>query len=158
MSGGEQADPDLILGRVGFDPDQCVLTRRQAEVLALRERDLSQREIAEMLGTSRANISSIEASARRNVEKARETTEIVDALQAPVHVHIPAGTDLFDVPEEIYETGDAADTKVAATSAEVIRTIREAAPDSIEGGRVNEPLTIVVASDGAITVLSTTDA
>ena len=64
----EGIDPEAVLTRVGFDPETNVLTRRQAEVLALRERGLKQADIADYLGTSRANVSSVEASAREDDE------------------------------------------------------------------------------------------
>src|SRR6056297_1510835 len=93
---------DDILSQTRFDPATSVLTRRQAAVLALRERGLKQRAIAERLDTSRANVAGIEASARANVERARETVAFVDALEAPVRVIVPAGTDLYDVPQRVY--------------------------------------------------------
>ncbi|MFQ3284468.1 MAG: Tfx family DNA-binding protein, partial [Natronomonas sp.] len=86
---------DEMLDRVGFDEETNVLTRRQAEVLSLRERDVSQAEIAESLGTSRANVSSVESSARENVAKARETVAFANALTAPVQLTIEAGEDLY---------------------------------------------------------------
>ena len=55
---GEVPDPDELLARFGFDPESHVLTQRQAEVLVLREQGLRQSTIAELLGTSRANVSS----------------------------------------------------------------------------------------------------
>ena len=66
----EVPDPDVLLEQAGFDAERSVLTRRQAEVLALRERGVRQASIADLLGTSRANVSSVESSARENVEKA----------------------------------------------------------------------------------------
>lgn len=146
------ADVDAILEQAGFDAERSVLTRRQAEVLALRERDVSQQEIAELLGTSRANISSVEASARRNVEKAAETVAVAAALRAPVRVQIPSGTDLYDVPDLVYAACDDAGTKVAHASAELLRRIREQCDEAITAHEVVEPLTVGVSADGAITV------
>ena len=149
-------DVKEFLETIGFDPDECVLTRRQAEVLALRERDVPQREIAERLGTSRANVSSIEASARRNVEKARETVAIADAMAAPVQIQIDAGTDLFEVPEIVYAACDDVDTKVTHTSAALIRRIRQEVPHTLKDQRVTKPIVIGVSNDGTITVQRTT--
>lgn len=143
---------DEILEQAGFDPEECVLTRRQAEVLALRERDFSQRSIATALGTSRANISSIEASARRNVRKARETVGVAEALRPPVRVPIAPGTDLYDVPEIVYASCDDADTKVAHVSAELVRRVRRQADTAVEEQSVVEPISVVVAPDGSISV------
>ena len=78
-------DPEELLSQAGFDADESVLTRRQAEVLALRERGVRQSVIADRLGTSRANVSSVEASARENVAKARETVSFAEARAGPHH-------------------------------------------------------------------------
>ena len=94
-------DVDGLLDRAGFDADESVLTRRQAEVLALRERGVAQADIAEKLGTSRANVSSVESSARENIANARETVAFAEALSAPVRVTVEAGTDLYDVPNMV---------------------------------------------------------
>ena len=104
----EDVDAAELLERVGFDADESVLTERQAEVLAFRERGLRQADIAERLGTSRANVSSVEASARDNVERAKETVAFAEALSSPVRVEIPAGTDLYDAPQRVYDACDEA--------------------------------------------------
>ncbi len=143
---------DDLLDRLGFDPERSVLTRRQAEVLALREHGHSQREIATHLGTSRANISSIEASARRNVENARETISLVDTLSAPVHISIAVGTDLFDVPSIVYDRCDEADTKVAASSAEVLREVRAADVRINDDETLAEVIAITVSRDGSLSI------
>lgn len=148
----EEIDVDAVLDAVGFDPDQSVLTRRQAEVLALRERGVPQREIAERLGTSRANVSSIEASARRNVEKARDTVAVAESLAAPVRVPIAAGTDLFEVPDAVYSACDDIGTKVTHTSAAVVRHVRDETPDAVDEHTVVTPIVIGVGPDGTITV------
>ncbi len=145
-------DADALLSAVGFDEDDSVLTRRQAEVLALRERDVPQAAIAEELGTSRANVSSIEASARENVRRARETVAFAAALQAPVRVSVEPGTDLFDVPSRIYDACDEAGVKVAVSSSELLKRVREVADDAVEGDRVVAPLLVGVAADGSVQV------
>src|SRR6056297_2570265 len=104
---GESVDRGLLdevealLDEIGFDPERSVLTRRQAQVLVLREQGESQAAIADAIGSSRANVSSIEASGRENVERSRETVAFADALHAPVRVNIDTGTDLYDVPQQV---------------------------------------------------------
>ncbi|PSP79200.1 RNA polymerase subunit sigma-70 [Halobacteriales archaeon QS_1_68_20] len=148
----DDSDADALLSAVGFDGDDSVLTRRQAEVLALRERDVPQAAIAEELGTSRANVSSVEASARENVRRARETVAFAAALEAPVRARIEPGSDLFDVPSTVYEACDDAGVKVAVSSSELLRRVRETAPDAIQGDRVVEPLLVGVAADGSVQI------
>ena len=145
-------DVDEALSAVGFDPDESVLTRRQAEVLVLRERGIRQSQIASMLGTSRANVSSVESSARRNVEKARETVAFAEALTAPVQVPVSEGTDLYDVPKQVYDACDEAGVKVNRTAPELMKAVSDAAGDAIQGREVRESLLVGVGTDGRVQV------
>ena len=145
-------DSEELLERVGFDEDASVLTRRQAEVLALREEGISQADIAESLGTSRANVSSVESSARENVAKARETVAFAEALSAPVRVTVEAGTDLYDVPNMVYSACDEAGVKVNRTAPEVMRLVGDAAGDAVHGREVRRDITVSVTSDGTVRV------
>jgi Tfx family DNA-binding protein len=147
-------DADEMLERVGFDEETNVLTHRQAEVLALRERDVPQAEIAESLGTSRANVSSVESSARENVAKARETVAFADALTAPVRLTIEAGEDLYEVPNRVYSACDDADVKVSRTAPELMKLIGDAAGDAVQGRAVQRDITVTVTNDGRVTVRS----
>lgn len=149
---GDPGAVDAILDRTGFDADDSVLTRRQAQVLALRERGLAQADIADRLGTSRANVSSVEASARKNVRKARETVAFAEALQAPVRLTVAAGTDLYDVPEMVYAACDDADLKVDRTAPELMKEISQNAGDCIRGREVHEDLLVGVTRDSSIRV------
>ncbi|MFC6905609.1 Tfx family DNA-binding protein [Halalkalicoccus tibetensis] len=152
MSEPTDYDVDALLDQVGFDPERNVLTRRQAEVLALRERDVPQAAIAERLGTSRANVSSIEASARTNVEKARETIAFAEALNAPVRIEVAAGTDLYDVPSRVYAACDDAEVKVNQTAPELMKSVSDAAGDAISGREVKRDLLVGVTMDGIVRV------
>ncbi len=147
-------DADELLERTGFDADESVLTRRQAEVLVLREADVPQADIAEELGTSRANVSSVEASARENVTKARETVEFVEVLSAPVQLTVEGGTDLYDVPSQVYSACDNADVKVSRTAPELMKLIGDAAGDAVHGRAVQRDITITVTGDGGVRVRS----
>ena len=148
----EVPDPDALLEQAGFDAERSVLTRRQAEVLALRERGVRQAAIADLLGTSRANVSSVESSARENVEKARETVAFAEALSAPVRVDLETGTDLYDVPKLVYDACDEAGVKVNHTAPELMKSVSDAAGDAVHGREIREPLLVGVTSDGTVRV------
>jgi Tfx family DNA-binding protein len=148
----EVPDVDAILDRAGFDASESVLTRRQAEVLALRERGIPQADIAEVLGTSRANVSKVEASARDNVSKARETVAFAETLQAPVQVTIEPGTDLYEVPDLVYEGCDDAGVKVPYSAPEVMKMVSDAAGDAIAGREVRQHVLVGITSDGTMRV------
>lgn len=145
-------DAEELLARTGFDPATSVLTERQAEVLALRERGVRQADIAEYLGTSRANVSSIEASARENVAKARETVAFAEALVAPVRVEIDSDTDLYDVPKLVYDACDESGVKVNRTAPELMKAVSDAAGDAVRGRKVRERLLVGVTTDGSVQV------
>jgi HTH-type transcriptional regulator, fmd operon transcriptional regulator len=145
-------DVAALLDEIGFEADTSVLTYRQAQVLALREREVSQAQIADALGTSRANVSSIETSARENVAKARETVAFAEALQAPVRVAVPEGTDLYDVPQLVYDACDDAGVKVDHTAPDLMKVISDAAGAAISGRQVAAPLSVSVTADGAVRV------
>ena len=145
-------DADELLDRAGFDAAESVLTRRQAEVLALRERDVPQADIAESLGTSRANVSSVESSARENVAKARETVAFAEALTAPVQLAVEAGTDLYDVPNMVYSACDEAGVKVNRTAPELMKLVGDAAGDAVHGREIRREITVSVTSDGTVRV------
>lgn len=152
MSETTDYDVDALLDQVGFEPDRSVLTRRQAEVLALRERNVAQADIAQRLGTSRANVSSIESSARTNVEKARETIAFAEALNAPVRVDVAAGTDLYEIPSRVYAACDTADVKVNQTAPELMKSVSDAAGDAVSGREVKRDLLVGVTMDGTVRV------
>lgn len=145
-------DVDELLSRAGFDPDTSVLTRRQAEVLALRERGVKQQAIADRLDTSRANVSGVEASARANVERARETVEFVEALEAPVRVTVSAGVDLYDVPAQVYDACDEAGVKVNYTAPELMKLVGDRAEDAVRGREVKREILVGVTRDGEVRV------
>jgi Tfx family DNA-binding protein len=151
---GDDADVDAadVLSETGFDPDASVLTRRQAEVLALRERGVRQSTIAERLGTSRANVSSVESSARRNVEKARETVAFAEALTAPVQVVVDEGADLYDVPKLVYDACDEAGVKVSHTAPDLMKVVADAGGEAVRGREVKSSLLVGVTGDGQVRV------
>ena len=145
-------DPAELLSQAGFDADQSVLTCRQAEVLALRERGVRQSVIADRLGTSRANVSSVEASARENVAKARETISFAEALTAPVRIAVEPGTDLYDLPEQVYDACDESGVKVGYAAPDLMKVVSDAAGDAVDGRKVCEELLVSVTSDGQVRV------
>lgn len=145
-------DAASLLEAAGFDPDRSVLTRRQAEVFALREHGVPQSEIAERLGTSRANVAGIEASARENVAKARDTLDFVETVQAPVRVQLPAGTDVFEVPDRVFDAADASGIKVTHSATELVQVLSQSVGGAMDGRQLTRPVVVSVGADGGIQV------
>lgn len=143
-------EPEQLLSDVDFDADELVLTHRQATVLALRENDVRQRDIAELFDTSRANISNIERDARTNVEKARKTVAFAESLTAPVHVDIEPGTEMYDIPRTVYEACDEVGVEVNYGASNLLQRISETIGSAIEDEVVRTPFRIDVTKDGTV--------
>jgi Tfx family DNA-binding protein len=150
-------DTDDIVSQAGFDPETSVLTRRQAEVLALRERGLTQQAIADRLDTSRANVSGVEASARANVERARETVAFAEALEAPVRITVPADIDLYDVPARVYDACDEAGVKVNYTAPELMQLIGDRTESAVRGRQIRRAILVGVTREGEVRVRQSED-
>jgi len=113
---------------------------------------MRQRDIAELLGTSRANVSNVEASARENIDRARETIAFADAVAAPVRVEIPAGTDLFDVPTLVFDACDDVGITVQHTAPDLMNAVSDGAAGAVEGRAIHERLLVGVTDDGNVRV------
>lgn len=154
MSGEQNAisEARALLEQVGFDASSNLLTQTQAEVLVLRQRGYTQTEIADILGSSRPNVANIEGRATDNIEKAEETLRAIRAIRAPVQIAIPAGTDLYDLPDEVYEACNRADIKVQYSAPKLIRRILDAAENVVGGRTIEAPLTVSVDEDGEVMI------
>lgn len=93
--------------------ESTTLADRQVEVLELRERGLTQREVADRLGSAGSNVSAIERAAERNVEEARRTLKLIRTLRAPVRLTVEAGTTFDDLVDTVYARGDENGVKIA---------------------------------------------
>lgn len=144
---------DRTLDEMQFDDATSHLTARQATVLVLREHGIEQASIADHLGCSRANVSSIESSARKNIDRSRQTIRFVELLSAPVRIELPTGLDLYEVPDIIYSTCDEHDVKVSHGAPELIRLVRDTGGEAVLDGTIVDDLVIHVASDGSVRVL-----
>lgn len=145
-------DVETILRDTGFRSEQTFLTRRQAEVFVLREYGFKQAEIAGYTDTTRENVSGIEARARDNIEKARKTMEFAELVSAPVRLKIPADTDLYELPDRVFDACDTAGIKVDQNAPELMKSISDAAGDAIDGRQVRTELIVNVTSDGSVRI------
>lgn len=152
ISAQDAHDVEAFLRSVGFDTERTLLTRRQAEVLVMREYGFKQAAIADHIETTRENVTGIEARARENIEKARETVEFAEVLSAPIRVEIPADTDLYDAPDLVFDACDEAGVKVGHNAPELMKLVSDAAGSAVEGRQVRTSLFVNVTSDGTVRV------
>lgn len=142
-----------------MDPPTSVedtfLTERQAEVLALRNDGLTQREIADRLGTSVANVSGVESAARRNVGAAARTLDLARVLRCAVRFQAEAGTDLRELVDAIYERGDAAGLRVAHAEPELTTRLHDLLGDRVEARRLTEDTEMGITAGGDVVAFPT---
>lgn len=104
------------------------LTEQQIRVLQLRAKGLKQSEIAEILGTSRANVSILERRALEKIEKARNTLLLWEQINSRLSVEVREGDDIFEIPEKLFKKADELGVKVPYSTAEIIAFLVEHAP------------------------------
>ena len=136
----------------GDEGSPSLLTDRQAAVLRLRQRGMSQQEVAEILGTTRSNVSILEKRALQNVARARATLREWTMIQAPISLTVPAGTDVFGVPALIFSEADKAGIKLEIGSLDIVVQIRNKAPEILRKRRILRDLEIAVTEDGQFLV------
>lgn len=132
------------------DVSGTFLTERQAEVMQLRQQGLTQREIADRLGTSVANVSAVEKSARTNIDRAQRTVSLAQLLQAAGHFAVGEGTDLRDIVDQVYEHGNRAGVKVSYSDRELTSFLRSHLDDCLEGNRLEAATQIGITADGDV--------
>ncbi len=131
--------------------DTGFLTDKQLKILELRAQGYKQREIAELLGTSRENVAILEKRARENVEKARRTILAFEKL-SPVRVALEEGEDLFQAPEKILRMADRHGIKVVHNKTSLIGMLRRHGGGRIQGNRIISRIEVSLLRSGRIVV------
>lgn len=139
------------------EPRTTALTERQVEVLSLREDGRTQREVAEVLGTTDSNVSAIERAAEANVEKARRTLELVRTLRAPAQFTVRSGTYFDDLVDRVYTQGDDAGIKVAYCRPELYAHLYGLLEDHTDENRLNATVSVGLTESGDVKVFTETD-
>ncbi|HEY3274707.1 MAG TPA: Tfx family DNA-binding protein [Methanocella sp.] len=134
------------------DEKDTLLTGRQIEVLKLKRKGLSQADIARKLKTTRGNISTIETTALKNIAKAEKTLKLYRALEAPVWMTVPGGTDLYEIPQMIFKEADRKKIKIGIDSATVIIRLKTNAPDRIAHRITTGDVSVSVDESGNVTI------
>lgn len=136
------------------DIKETHLTRRQFEVLKRRMEGKSLAEIAEELGTSRSNVSSIARIAERNVRKARATFRLIEALGQQIRIDMKAGSNVYEASERVFRAADERGIKVACNYSELVRLITEKlGRKNLRRRRALRDFTVMVGKAGKVDVL-----
>jgi Tfx family DNA-binding protein len=134
------------------DEKSLFLTDKQIEILRMKKKGMSQADIARAFNTTRGNICIIENTALKNIEKAKNTIKFYRAMEAPIWLTVPGGTDLYDIPEIVFKAADKKRIKISVDSAMVIVKLKTEAADRIHGRLTNDDIDISVDAHGNLTI------
>lgn len=132
--------------------EDSLLTERQLEVLKMRSRGCSQQEVADVLGTTRSNISILEKRAHQNILRAERTLQQWMMIQAPISLKVPAGTDVFDLPKMIFDAADKRSIELPVTSLDIVVQLRRKSSRLFRKRAVQKDIDIYVTGNGEILV------
>lgn len=127
-----------------------LLTDRQREVLRYRKQGLTQQQIADIIGTSKANVCTIEKAALENINRARETILFLYSLDATFLCGIKAGIDLISVPSLIYKEAEKKGIKVKYDTINLLNHIRSAIPEKCRGRHVTNEFVVFINESGEL--------
>ena len=126
------------------------LTEQQIEILKLRELGLTQKEIAEKIGTTRENVSIIEKRGRNNIDRCRETLRQWERIKAPIIIKIEKGADVLDIPKLIFSEADKNGIKVRSNLVEIITLLGAEKKKVIKNRTLTADLEVLIMKDGEI--------
>jgi hypothetical protein len=137
---------------MGDGKKSMFLTDKQVEILRMKKKGMSQADIARELKTTRGNICIIESTALKNVEKAKSTIKFYRAMEAPVWVNIPAGMDLYSIPEKVFKAADRKRIKISLDAAMIVVKVKTEALDRVHGRLTVDDIEISVDEHGKLAI------
>ncbi|MBS3815162.1 MAG: Tfx family DNA-binding protein [Hadesarchaea archaeon] len=134
--------------------EETHITERQFEVLRKKREGKSLREIADELGTSRSNVSSIAKTAEQNLEKSKNTIKLFKTIEWPIKVDVESGTNIYDVSEVIFEKADKKEIDLSLNYSKLVRIITEnLGKENLERRKTLKDFSIMVNEEGKIEVI-----
>jgi Tfx family DNA-binding protein len=125
-----------------------LLTERQKEVLRYRKKGLTQQQIADIIGTSKANVCTIEKAALENIRRSKETLEFLYTLDATHLTTVKGGTDLLDAAKSIYTEAENLGIKVKSDTISLINQMRDSNPERFKARYIREDIEVYINDDG----------
>jgi hypothetical protein len=140
----------------GGDPEEktkSLLTESQARVLQLRSQGLTQQEVAELMGTTRVNISKLEGRAHKNIMMARRTIHDWMKVKAPVSLCVPAGTDVLDVPTMVFRAANLVDVHLPVNCIDLLVQFKTKAPFLFKRQVLPRDVDIFITREGQVLLI-----
>ncbi|HIH69999.1 Tfx family DNA-binding protein [Methermicoccus shengliensis] len=128
------------------------LTPRQVEVMRLRAMGLTQEEVAERMGTTKQNVSSLERRAKRTIERAKRTLRLARMLTAPVWIEAHVGDDIEQLAHEAYRRCDEQDIHIVHDRLELLSLIRKEVGDRVRHRLVVSSFEIAITREGEVLI------
>ncbi|MDD1762625.1 MAG: Tfx family DNA-binding protein [Methanothrix sp.] len=138
------------------DPEEenkSLLTESQVQVLKLRSQGRTQQEVADLMGTTRANVSKLERRGHKNIMMARQTIQDWMKVKAPVSMRIPAGTDVLSVPAMVFRAADLEGIHLPVNSIDVLVQLKTEAPFLFKKQVLPIDVDIFVSREGHILII-----
>ncbi|MCL2459766.1 MAG: Tfx family DNA-binding protein [Euryarchaeota archaeon] len=126
------------------------LTERQKEILRYRRAGYTQQQIADIVHTTKANVSLIEKAANENIQRAYETLEFMNTLDAIHLCTLEKGNDLVKAAESVIVKGDEHGISVKYDLLDLCNKVRDKVPDSVRGRLLRADIEVYLRDDGEI--------
>ncbi|MEM4484791.1 MAG: Tfx family DNA-binding protein [Sulfolobales archaeon] len=130
------------------------LTDKQIEVLKLRSRGFTQREIAKIMSSSRENISTIERRAFNKLLKALSTLEAYIEILSISQVEISEGTSVKEATEKIFREANRSGVKLKETMPRLMDLIIRFSGADIESDKIKNSLRVFILRSGSVGIIS----
>ena len=128
------------------------LTDRQIQVLKMRLVNISQNGIVVELGTTKSNISIIEGQTKANIERAKNTMEVVKMLQAPIWIEIDPNADIYEIPGIIFAEANKKNIWIPKGAPSVLAFMEKNIRDRLRERKVLEKIEIEITAKGDILI------
>ena len=138
------------------DPEEeieSLLTENQVRVLKLRSQGCTQKEVAELMGKTPANVSKLERRAHKNIMIASQTIHDWMKVQAPISLRIPAGTDVLGVPAMVFRAADLEGIHLPVNSIDLLVQFKTKAPFLFKKQFLPKDVNISVSRRGQVSIV-----
>ncbi|MCL5800756.1 MAG: Tfx family DNA-binding protein, partial [Candidatus Thermoplasmatota archaeon] len=110
-----------------------------------------------LIGTGVQNVLVLESRARKKIERARNTLEIIGRMNSAATILIEKGTHLLDAAKKVLSESDHAGVKLSGNVVDLMSSIRASCHDIIDNAVLTQSTAVYVDRDGRYSVHKFTD-